>query len=260
MFTRLFYKLIILTLLCLSTEPLLGLNYPYRTIEEPIVTLPQGVKILQYSPARTGSTLVFNILNFIFEDILADHQCKSKRVIKTHSPKKYTSLKKKNHDVYLIATIRHPLDTLASALTFYYSEKQTFSKDELNVHLDRIIKQNRELYTLLKKIPAERKMILKYELMVKNYDYIFHNIKKLFGISLTEKSKHEMKQHFSRASMLKVSERFDHSLANDPTTGIHGNHINDVHWKEDISEQYLTEVLEKITPILEMWGFPVEPS
>lgn len=231
--------------------------YPYREISKPPHSLPNNMRIFQCSPARTGSTLIYNILQYLFEDKLEYHLAE-KKVAKAHE---IDSLKDSLDDVYIVSTIRNPLDALASRLYSIAppigSKIIKFNRNTLEINIEKVIAQYKKHYAFFQNSPKNRTLVLKYELFADNYNYIYSELENFFHITLTDESKRSMNKYFNRKSIKKISSKYNSFKGFDPYLGIHGNHINNVDWKVNIPKKYHEYLLERFRDILILFDYPL---
>ena len=97
-------------------------SYPYRDIRRPIIKLYDNSQIFSLSTRRSGSTLIYNILNYLFEDksYLYNHRNRKYRIRVKKSYKLKTNTFIPGQTVYIFQTIREPLNILASAKKVRY--------------------------------------------------------------------------------------------------------------------------------------------
>ena len=176
----------------------------------------QDFKIVQYSPPRTGSTLLFNILLFLFEEkshYTTPMDLQNRKVIKSHF-----LLKETNQKTYYITSIRHPYDIITSRL------RKKNSRCVHNGDIQRVVRDFQRVNALQQ--TKKNLLILKYENFYNNYNYLFDEIEKVFNITISDEDKTKLHTLFSLSSMKKLSAQFEDFSTYDAGVQIHGNHIN----------------------------------
>ena len=127
------------------------------------------------SPPRTGSTLIYNIIKFLFPE------CK---INKTHKIFNYNPTKfNHNPNIFYIFTIRHPYNSVISDLLIYdLAIDNNIIKNAANNYMDhggKIVIDN------INYILNEPDIItLVYEKFINNFDYIFQIIENKFKIKI----------------------------------------------------------------------------
>jgi len=222
--------------------------FPYREIEHPPFQLAEGAKIFVVSGPRTGSTLVYNVVHYLFETHLGPHNKDDhKKITKLHALN--TELFDR-YDSYLISTIRDPVAVVASFCNLYpHPEDQAirgyckFASDQFH-----IAKRGKNLY-------KNRCLILRYEEFAQDqFDPLFDRLESFFQITIDEMIRDKMKKLFSREAHQQISGKFKTFNEWDPLSGWHGKHINRSTDK-DIPENYLEEVKTELAPFCEEWGY-----
>jgi hypothetical protein len=161
-------------------------------------------KIIQFSPIRTGSTLVYNIINRIFKD-----------VVKTH----FYNYEEQN--LYFI-TIRHPYNSIISKI-LVLDEQINFDtiNKYTNIYLDfggRSISNNN--------LDKPNVIILYYEDFFNNLFLIFEKIEEKLLIKIDDKLKNELIEEFKIDNVKKIASNYKNFHSYDNVTHIHGNHIS----------------------------------
>lgn len=196
---------------------------------------------IQYSPPRTGSTLIYNILQYLFEDRSFATIGPPARVQKGHTPPYHSNS-------VIISTIRHPIQAYASAW-----------KAVIKPSLEDLAFSYCLFMEFCQKNPYIT--VLKYESFMKDWNVIFDGIELAFSITIPEEEKLRLEELFSLENMKKIAERYNNFSTYDDFTHIHGNHItneNDVSWKEILPEHYHAEVIRVLGPICVSLGYDIE--
>lgn len=213
---KFFLLLLMTTSLCLRGE-ISQARYP----------LPSDALIVQLSLPRTGSTLLFNILQYLFES--GDQN----RVIKTHTFSHIPTHIKKDKTIYLVSSLRSPLDQLASRiLTFNIDPKET---NFLLREVKALVKHQKKLIRTVTK--QKHSLLLNYD-QFSDFDYLFDNLERFFEIHIAEEDRAYIRKNFCKESFQKVSDALQDYTQIDPLTNLHGNHIHQSfpgYWKGLIS-------------------------
>lgn len=245
---KMFFIALLIPLLNFSQE------YPYRDISKPIFSLNENEKILQCSPERNGSTLIFNVLHYLFEDTLGLHDIYSprKKVIKTHHAGAYIGIGK-NYDVYCVSTIRNPLDALGSYFQFTGAAVTKISLDGL---LQSYIYKYNSIKYLERNLPKDRFLRLKYESFANDrFDYIFDELEAFFSIVIDQDEKEKIVTWFCKSAMNQNAGKHTNHINWDDVTGLHGNHITNSSWRQVIPKKFHSYVLNKLKPVMDDWGY-----
>lgn len=195
------------------------------------------MNIVQFSPGRSGSTLVWNILKELFEN---------ENIHKCHRIKYDVNQK-------IVSTVRDPRDILASRLLI--------GNNEIN---EVIIKKNLDemkrygFDDLIKIKNKSNVLILKYELFYNNYDYIFDELEQFFGITISLEKRNEIKQKFEIKEVMKISSKLGSFKKYDKDTHIHGKHISEYkgkpnNWKNIIPKEYHEMVKNALQRYVELF-------
>ena len=133
-------------------------------------------KIIVFSAPRTGSSLVYNVFKFLFEEdskLLGHHfdSNSDHRVIKIHTLPDVNSMNKK--DTLYVYTFRNPFDAAVSHYRITLRQdidNKAFTYEVVNCHRKYLLFSN----NMEKK--KYRLIMLKYENFVNDIDYIFEQI------------------------------------------------------------------------------------
>ncbi len=112
---KLVWALLLGGFLCVST-PLSAQKkrYVFRDIHTPVLKLDSKRRVVVCSPPRCGSTLVYMVLQYLFEKKLEVWNKTNKKVIKLHDFKKCKKFCKKHKETLIVVPIRNPVDSLFS--------------------------------------------------------------------------------------------------------------------------------------------------
>ena len=164
-------------------------------------------KIIQYSPPRTGSTLVYNILRELFS------HCK---IQKTHN---YED----KFDAYpVVVTYRHPLDSIASSIQRY---GRTPSDEEIRAQIREFDKTG--IGDILKIRNQSNVLMLKYEEFYNRYDYIYDLLEKFFSIKIPADERKRLSDGYNMDAVKQMTQNFDDFRGYNKVTQLHGRHISE---------------------------------
>ncbi|MES9899841.1 MAG: hypothetical protein ABW148_12565 [Sedimenticola sp.] len=165
-----------------------------------------GGTIIQYSPPRSGSTLVYNILRDLFP---------GKNIKKRHS---YESNDSK---FPMVVTYRHPLDCIASSIQRY----ELIPTDEvINQQISEFEKNGIRDILEIKDDPSV--LMLRYEEFANNYDVIFNEFEIFFGIKISHKKRSTLSDRYHIKAVEKIIARMESFSEYDEITHWHGKHIS----------------------------------
>lgn len=166
--------------------------------------------IIQFSPIRSGSTLVYNILR------------EFSNVRKTHN------ISVKNGQLYVI-TYRHPYNCIISSLL--RNEKKINSlniKSEISEYLKNGGKDLLENDLLKKNI-----LLLQYEEFFNNYEVIYNKLENFLNINIDENKKIELSKKYHITNVKKMTNKYKTFKEYDKTTHLHGKHISEYDGQTD---------------------------
>lgn len=182
--------------------------------------------ILQYSPPRTGSTLLWNTLR---------HSFPKHRVVKEHSlPKEFGN---PLFRALIICSVREPLDALASAALVTYTEPSMQSADTLIADFDRS-----GIWDVPRVQKSKRRLILKYEDFAFDFGYLFQQIETFMEIKLSDPIKATIRNEYSLKAVQRKASAFEGFEQYDQVNQIHGNHISRFEGRAG----YYTELFGKV--------------
>lgn len=163
--------------------------------------------IIQFSPIRSGSTLVYNILR---------ESMPNKHILKRH---KLEENQIKKHKI--VATYRHPIDCLASSFKRYgLKVNETNMSNQINE-----LKEN-GLDDLCKVFEEKQILKLKYEEFYNNYDHIFNNLEIYFNIKILENKRKEIKDRYNINKIISKTKHYKSFNEFDKKSQLHGNHVS----------------------------------
>ena len=157
--------------------------------------------IIQFSPIRSGSTLVFNILKEIFVDV-----------------KKVHNLNFNNNKNYVV-TVRHPYNSIISSIIRL---NEDINEKNLINHINEYKKNGGN--DILKYDNQKNICLIKYEIFVDDYSFIINSIRNHFNIEIENSD--ILIRKFSIDNVTKIMNKYDSFHQYDKRTHIHGNHIS----------------------------------
>lgn len=165
-----------------------------------------GRQIIQFSSVRTGSTLVYNILR----------EClPGKTIDKSHT---YSSHYEK---LPIVATVRHPMDCIASILQV---EEKEMTEANLRWAVDMF---TREGGADIEKLKHHSKLLLlRYEEFYANNEGMFDAFEKFFGIEIPRGRRDSISSRHGLEQARQTASQYANFSGHDPVTKIHGNHIS----------------------------------
>ena len=183
-------------------------------------------KAVVFSATRTGSSLAYNVMRFLFED--SDKLSRShtnfshnRLVRKTH---KYADIEALNDKkIFYLFTIRNPIDACASAHRVENKKVQNFE----NYAKELVEKQHHHLtftFELENRGCAVER--LQYEKFAHDIEHLFDFIEKYFSIEIDPIDKELMRVGYSKrnvAACLTHLSSFKEFL---PISGFHGMHLS----------------------------------
>jgi hypothetical protein len=195
------------------------LIYPYREIHTPLFSLAPEVSIIVSSPPRTGSTLVYNILQYLFEDRSCEFSNQGKRVKKTHTLRPLLKENRSLDQTYIFCPLRDPLSQFSSLLRV-----GKIPNDDLQKHFKHCLKESFYFLRHFRTFPHFSFLI--YETFEADFSPIFNAIEKEFSIQIKEKERELIRIFFSKEALSSIAKSMNTFEEADPITGIHGLHIS----------------------------------
>lgn len=197
--------------------------------------------LIQFSPPRSGSTLVYNLMRELFP---------RKKIIKVHSYRSMCS------ELKVVVTYRHPLDCIASSIIRY-------KKEPTREELDRQIKIfNQGLTDLIRLKDQPNVLLLRYEDFVHDFDYIYDHFEKFFGKKISPEKQQELTEKYQIENVKKMIEKSGgNDFADiDKKTQLHANHISKYkgasnYYEEFLKPEQIKELKELYKDILEKLNY-----
>ena len=217
--------------------------------------------IVIFSAPRTGSSLIYNIFKFLFEEdayLLARHDRFNldRAVLRTHRFNEFNLTDKEN--TLCVFTFRNPIDAVISHYRLY-TQKPINTKKVAQTLINKQLK-----YLLFsQEIEKAGQSIIRhrFEDSVANMDFIFELIENHFNISIDPKDKELMKVCYSKENIqacIKNLKDFNEYL---PISGFHGKHVtlNKYVPPKDLL-YWLNIYLEDVKPLFQTYGYFLDSS
>lgn len=226
---------------------------------------PFKMVIFQISPIRTGTTLIWRMLQKIFPQT---------KIYRVNQLDDYVREKlDEDSNIKVVSTIRDPRDTLCSYMTIWYELWQwieikschnIINKKKLEESIDFLRGYDGGFDDFIELCDITDNLVLRYELFWDDYDYIFNEFEKFFNINIDNKMRIKLENECNVKAHKKIADKFDtfFPIENniDLETQIHGKHISDTNgapnqWKNIIPEEYQEFVTDKFKDILNIFAY-----
>ncbi len=220
---------------------------------------PFKMVILQISPIRTGTTLIWNMLQKIFPQT---------KVYKANQLDDYVrKTLDEDLNIKVVSTVRDPRDTLCSYMTIWYelwNENNIINKKRLDESIDFLRGYSGGFDDFIELCNTNDNLVLRYELFWEDYDYIFNEFEKFFNINIDNKMRIKLENECNVKAHKKIADKFDtfFPIENnvDLETLIHGKHISGTNgrpqqWKNIIPEEHQEFVTDKFKDILNIFDY-----
>ena len=204
--------------------------------------------IIQCSPPRTGSTLLWNILRISFPH---------KRVLKTHGLNDFPTPMISFSPI--IMSVRNPLDMISSSI-LRYGEKPT--RETVCKQIKEIDK--RGIWDTLKFKDQFNVLILKYEDISKDFDQAFERIENFLRLAIRSDRREIIRRKFSLEAVEKKASALGSFNQFDAEDQIHGGHISKFrgasnYYREVLSDQEIELIRSHYRAIFEAFGYGPDP-
>jgi len=183
--------------------------------------------IIQFSPVRSGSTVVASLLRRIFPGVT---------VRKIHS---MGTISRKLHlflNGPVVSTYRYPLDSVASELKYRNMKPSALAIEKACQNLER--KGLLELNIVLNR---KNVLLLKYEEYYGDFDFLFDCFEDFFSIDIDENVRTQLKDDFSIESVERLTKGMKARQYTDEKTHFHGRHISDTKGAPGAYQSFFTE-------------------
>lgn len=198
-------------------------------------------EVVQLSPPRSGSTLLWNSLCFY------NH----------YAPRKihnFNDLNKRLNSTKLFISVRNPLDIVCSLIKI---EDKEFNFINIEKSVIKLKDLSIDIYPKIKN--KNNCIFFKYEDFYENINYILEILDKLFGEKSIEDKKH-FKENFS---IEKIKERYSDNnnfKHYDQTTFFHGKHISESNGLPNSYKKYLSQsdvdyITENFQSFMKSFGY-----
>ena len=209
---------------------------------------------------RSGSTVIFNIVNYLFNGSVA--------------PQRHSYFED-NEDGTLktVATYRDFRDSCISQWRAYYGGFDEDDKKELIPHdmLTQHVTQQLHTINELNKYKSDHErgrqvLFLKYEDFFDNeardlkFDYLFEKLQSFFDIEISDEQKNHIRSEYCFSNQKKKAKKFKDFHEYDEETHLHGHHLYKGgfgSWRELVPPEYHKMVNETLEPYLKSWGYQV---
>ena len=164
------------------------------------------MSLIQFSPIRSGSTLIYNYL------IELGRKPKSKHHYN------------KNINNYFIITIRHPYNSIISSILRYDLDINIVS---IKSHINEYLKYGGDCI-INNDFSKDNHCILIYEKFLNNHDYIFNKLENFFNEKYSVELKNKIKYKLNIEKIKKdINENnYTNFYQYDAKTNFHGKHIS----------------------------------
>lgn len=216
--------------------------------------------ITLYSPHRTGSTVVYNVLRYLFEDddimdILGYYFRKKKNLLANKVCKTHFFWPCEQDNTCIVSTIRHPLDTIVSRM-------RISPKDRSDQAINKLIRDYFTSWTNIRRLQSYGKkvIVLQYEDFEDNLDAIFSRLEEQLSINIEEQDKANLKNALSRENVQDYIQKFS-SFSKKDITHLHGNHIesdNSPYFNKEEARQRVAKLLIPYKKRVQEVGYSLE--
>jgi len=179
-------------------------------------------QIVQFSPPRSGSNILHNMLRDIFP---------GQKITKDHSYRPHYD------NASVVTTYRHPLDCMASQM-------QCFEREVTDKNIETTINEYKQLG--MWHVPAIRDkpnvLMLKYEEFRYDYEYIYKHLEEFFNIKLSDGQRESLslKYHIDAIKKTLPPGHFIDSYLKDGSFW-HANHISKYNGKCYYYKEFFTK-------------------
>ena len=209
-------------------------------IESFPVRLLKPFAMVQFGPPRSGTTLVFNLMQAVFPH---------KKIFKVHS------FRRMCESLTVVATYRNPFDCIASCLLCAGIESPTNDDLERQMRLfnESDIKMMPEL------LDRSNFIGLQYEKFVHDFDYVFDQFESFFNITILANRRVILKEKYGMKNVEKMIENMDSFGEHDTKSLLHGNHISKYkgasYHKDFFSETQIVRLNTEYADVLTALGY-----
>ena len=182
-------------------------------------------KIFVYSPYRTGSTYIFNVLRFLFEDEETKNSPDWGNENQGRVVCKYHSLNKLSNNVSCFVTIRNPFHSFFSFYRIYLNSNkvESFSDGDLRALVDSYMETWYQIESVIS--GKSNAIILRYEMFLDGIDFVFMCIESFYSIEIKDEDKLTIRKSLSLENVIANARKYNSFDEFDLGSLIHGNHI-----------------------------------
>ncbi len=231
-----------------------------------VETLPEGrtqkysfppyEKLVVFSSPRTGSSLTYNVCRFLFEEtenLSKPHNgwTQDRLIYKTHQFDDLDKLTKKN--ILYVVTVRNPLDSIISHYRVMVSKVTNIRE-----FVRRLVLKNRDCMNHIEDLKRDgcNVLIVKYEELDGNLDYLFNLIEEHLAISIAKQDKELMEKGYAKENINASTEVFPDFEDCLPTSGFHGAHVSlEPYTPPEELLYWVNNDLRLIKPIFKRYGY-----
>lgn len=170
-----------------------------------------------FSAPRTGSTLVYRIMNMILGKVDKRHKYKGERCV---------------------TTIRHPYNSMISTLLRH---NKPLTRNNFKIMIGGTTRTLNVLTS--KEFLGKKNLILKYEDFYKNHNYIIDEICKFYNVKITDEKRALILKEVSMENTLKIVSGISFSTY-DKKTYLHGKHISKYKGETDYKKLLTPEIIK----------------
>lgn len=200
--------------------------------------------IFLYGCPRSGGTLIYNIIRYLYDDNIRPQQHKFFQL-------------PSNTNIILI--YRNFLDAAVSQWRTQYNPpypKATFN------HIRGNLNNFKDHATILQRYIDNYKhtLLLKYESFVHNFNYIYNSLETFLSINITDSQRHYINTNLSKTAVKKYIQQkgYRHFGQYDVRTHWHGNHIHQGKigsWKDTVKQQDWEKTEDYLRSELIRWDY-----
>lgn len=201
--------------------------------------------VIQFSPPRTGSTLLWNTLRICFPE---------REVHKAH---RLGSFEKRFRSAPIVSSIRNPLDSISSSIQRYGKEPT-----------DEVVRQQIQEYDgegmwdIFEIQNKPNVKILKYEKFAFDFDYMFAELESFFEQEIPAELKRQVVDEFSLDKVKKKSESRGEFANYNKEDQIHGQHISKFsgasgYYKEFLSSDQIESIHKHFKDVFDAFDYEV---
>lgn len=201
----------------------------------------EEAKSVQFGAPRTGSTVVWQILNHVLGPTYKTHD-----VLETEKP--------------IAISIRDPRDAMVSNWRVRSNVRNPtpIPFKDIKKYVAKYIDLFSRYNFFLERANELNVIWIRYELAFQNHDYIYDTIERGFLIEIPEEKRAFLRKECSLQRNYQISMQQKLFRRFDKKTHIHGNHILTGElgvWKKFIPEEHRSYVNNELGSIIEQWGY-----